>query len=131
MKRRTLRKRNSKTHGGFIFIVPTILTIGSGLLIVKRVRRNLIKELNTLSSKQVKQLLKKISPKKEYINRIITIKYIESKIDIKDKKSKGKVIGDGTTVTRALGECRPRLECSGPATFVPSEVLIASWRGTE
>ena len=86
MKRRTIRKQYKQ--GGFIFIVPTILTIGSGLLIVKKVRYNLIKELNTLSSKQIKQLLKKISPKKEYINKKSTIKYIESKVDIKDKKSK-------------------------------------------
>ena len=86
MKRRTIRKQYKQ--GGFIFIVPAMITVGSGLLIVKRVRRNLIKELNTLSSKQVKQLLKKISPKKEYINKKSTIKYIESKLDVKDKKSK-------------------------------------------
>ena len=86
MKKRTLRKQ--KKQGGFIIMIPTLLTVGSGLLLVRRVRNNLIKELNTLSPKQLKQLLKKVSPKKEYTNKKSTIKYIESKIKIKDKKSK-------------------------------------------
>ena len=86
MKIRTKRKQYKQ--GGFIFIIPSMITVGSGLLIVKKIRHNLIKELNTLSSKQVKQLLKKISPKKEYINKKSTIKYIESKLDVKDTKSK-------------------------------------------
>ena len=86
MKRRTIRKHYK--HGGFIFVGSAMLTVGTGLLLVKKIRYNLLKQLNTLSSKQVKQLLKKISPKKEYINKKSTIKYIITKIDIKDKKSK-------------------------------------------
>ena len=62
-----------------------MLTVGTGLLLVKKIRYNLLKQLNTLSSKQVKQLLsiclKNILIRNQLLN-------IDTKIDIKAKKVK-------------------------------------------
>ena len=87
--KRTYRKKTYRKEGGFIVMVPTITSIGVGLLLIKRLERKLTKKLHKLSSSQLKELVKKISPKKKIQSDKRIISYILSRIKGRNKKTKG------------------------------------------
>lgn len=85
MNKRTIRKR----RGGFIFTGITALTIGIGSYKLRMKIKELKKELKQLNSKQLRQLLKKVSPNERLKSDKSIIKYILSKIRLRNKKTKG------------------------------------------
>ena len=85
MSKRTIRKR----RGGFIFTGITVLASSIGAYKIKTMQTRLKKELNKLDSKQLRQLLKKISPKKKLKSDKSIIKFILSKINPRNKRTKG------------------------------------------